>query len=674
MNIKEIISQLSLDEKFALLTGKNKWQTINIERLGIPSITISDGPHGVRKEYRDGDGSTKYHEAISFPTAAALAATWNPNLVCEVGKALGKEASRLDVDIILGPGVSIKRVPQNGRNFEYFSEDPLLAGDLAAAYIEGVQSEGVGTSLKHYAGNNQEFDRNSVSSEIDERTLREIYLKPFEIAVKKAQPWTVMSGYNRVNGIYCSEHRQLLKDYLREEFGFEGFVMSDWWAVHDRAKALKATLELEMPVSDKSAAVLQEAYDCGEINDEDINSALERLLKIVYKAYENRKSRAPEYDLDKQHNFAKEVALEAITLLKNEERILPINKEKIKKLAIIGQYAVSPVFQGGGSACVTPTKVDNAFDIIKEFAGEDIKIEYSTGYSIWAPVPGVEMLSQAMEVASESDMSLVFVGNNNTVEGEAHDRDYITLAPQLENMIIRVASQNPNTVVVIQAGSAIHMSAWIDKVKAVVFAWYPGQAGGSAVAEILFGKANPSGKIAETFPLSLKGNPSYDTYPGNGFVSWYREGVLVGYRYYDTYSKEVLYPFGHGLSYTTFEYSDLLISPDSASAKDDITVRFKVKNIGSMQGKETVQLYVKDKITRVIRPDKELKAYNKIELMPGEEKEITFSLGREAFEYYSTSLRKWTVDSGAFQVLIGASSRDIRLKGDVYIMGDVDFS
>ncbi|MDP4090731.1 MAG: glycoside hydrolase family 3 C-terminal domain-containing protein [Bacillota bacterium] len=667
MNIKEeIISKLSLEEKIRLLSGKNHWQTVDIERLGIPSITVSDGPHGVRKEYTAEDGSKKTHEAVSFPTSSTMASTWNPELVREVGKALARECSRLDVDILLGPGTNIKRTPLCGRNFEYFSEDPLLAGEMTAAYIDGMQSQGVGTSLKHFAGNNQEYDRNNVSSEIDERTLREIYLKPFEIAVKKSQPWTVMCAYNRLNGIYCSENKFLLSDILRDEFGFHGIVMSDWWAVHDRAKSLKASLELEMPFTEGSAEVLRAAYERGEVTDEEMDAALERLLTIVYKIHDSRRIRTGEYDPEKQHMLAKEAALEGIVLLKNEEGILPVSKEKVKRLAVIGQYAKMPLIQGGGSARVVPSRLDSAFDRIVEIAGEDIEVDYVEPYVLWNAIPGVDV-NKAIEAAVNSDMALLFVGNNYEIEGEGHDRFSMKLLPDMENLISRVASANENTVVVIQAGSAIDMTSWINKVKAVVLQGHSGQAAGSAVAEILFGAANPSGKLAETFPLSIEDTPAYGTYPGNGFAAWYSEGLMVGYRYYDTYNKEVLFPFGHGLSYTAFEYSGLDISTQVLEGKKKVTVKFKVKNTGSVQGKEVVQLYVKEMILRVIRPEKELKAFGKVELMPGEEKEIRFDLDEHAFEYYSLPRRDWHVEGGKYKLLIGASSRDIRLQGIVEI-------
>ncbi|NJD01992.1 MAG: glycosyl hydrolase [Ruminiclostridium sp.] len=674
MNVKDIISRMTIEEKFTLLTGKNNFQTVAIERLGIPSIAVSDGPHGVRI-LEDG-GKVRACKAVCFPTSSAMAATWNPGLVRSVGKALGEECGALGVDILAGPGTNIKRTPLCGRNFEYYSEDPLLAGELSAAFIEGVQGEGVGASLKHFAANNQEFDRLQISSEVDIRALREIYFKPFEIAVRKSRPWTVMCAYNRLNGIFCSENKSILNDILRDEWGFDGFVVSDWHAVHDRVKSLKASLELEMPFNDKSAAVLKEAYEKGKITEDEINSALERLLNIVFRISSARSRRLGEYNAESHHGLAKEAALEAITLLKNEDMILPVTKEKAKRVAVIGQFAMEPAIQGSGSSRVIPGNVDSPLERILELAGNDIEVEFSLLYdnNFNGADISIKGLNKAMEAAMNADIVIVFVGNYTDYEAEGYDRRTMKLLPEFENCILRVSAQNPNTVVVVQAGSAIDMSAWIDKVKGVVFAWFTGQAGGSALAEILFGLASPSGKTAETFPVRIEDTPAYGTYPGNGYASWYSEGIMTGYRYYDTYDKDVLFPFGHGLSYTAFEYSCLRISPEAASEGDTVTVGFKIRNSGGIRGKETFQLYVRDMVCKVLRPYKELKAFGKVDLGPGEEKEVFLKLDRDAFAYFNASLNAWHVESGVFQILIGSSSRDIRLKGSVNIKALNDFS
>lgn len=669
MDIKGLIEKMTLDEKLHLLTGKNNWETVGVERLGIPSISVSDGPNGLRKVEAVVDGKEISVKSTCFPTASAMAATWNTELIREIGECLAEECQAESVDILLGPGVNIKRTPLCGRNFEYFSEDPYLAGELASAYINGVQGKDVGTSLKHYAANNQEYDRHHISSEVDIRALREIYLKPFEIAVKKAKPWTVMCSYNRINGVYGSEHKLLLDDILRKEWGFDGFVVSDWGAVWDRAKSLKASLELAMPYNENHYKVLKRAYDEGKFTDEEINSALERYLKIVFRAYNARSKRIKEYDAGKHHEVAKKAALEAITLLKNDDDILPVNKSKVKKLAIIGEFASMPVIQGGGSAHVQPSKVDAPIDKIRELAQkEGIEVDYAISMSVRSQSQYNQ--NSALTLAENADQVIMFVGNRNTVESEGYDRADMRLAPDEENAILQISRRNPNTVVVVQAGSAIDMSGWIDKVKGVLFAWYAGQAGGHAVAEILFGVHSPCGKTAETFPLCLEDTPGYETYPGNGIASWYKESIMVGYRYYDTFDKPVLFPFGHGLSYTQFEYSDLKITPDIANENDEITVSLSVKNTGKVQGKETVQLYVRDMCSHVLRPDKELKGFAKIDLKPGEKKEVTFKLNRDAFAYYSTAVYDWHVEGGDYKIMVGASSRDIRLTGRIKINAD----
>lgn len=652
MNIKQTVAAMTLEEKAAFLTGRNDWQTQPFERLGIDSITVSDGPHGLRVV--DKDKVTL--KAVCYPTASAMAATWNTELVRQVGSALGQECRAVGVDILLGPGTNIKRTPLCGRNFEYYSEDPLLAGELAAAYIAGVQSTGTGTSLKHFAANNQEYERYNVSSEVDMRTLREIYLKPFEIAVKKAQPWTVMCAYNRVNGVHCSQNRQLLDDILRREWGFEGVVISDWGAVHDRIEALKASLELEMPYSAKSAAELIAAVKDGRLLETELDAAAERLLELVLRAVESRTKTS--FEASAHHSLTKAAAEEAITLLKNEADILPINKKTVKKLAVIGAYAQFPVIQGGGSAHVQPLQVDEPLGKLKELAG-DITVDYVPAYM---PANGrAADTVRAGQAAAAADMAIVFVGNRPGTEEEFFDRESIKLSPDMEALILRTAAHNPNTVVVVQAGAAVDMSAWVDKVKAVLFAWYTGQAAGGALAEILFGRVCPSGKTAETFPLCIQDTPSFETYPGDGRTQWYKEGLLVGYRHYDTAHKEVLFPFGHGLSYTSFEYSGLKITQCDRTVKVDFTL----KNTGSMPGKETVQLYVRERFPVVIRPDKELKAFGKYELQPGEKTQVTFILDREAFAYYSTVRTNWHVQGGEYEILIGASSRDIRLKDKI---------
>jgi len=674
MDIKQIISKLTFDEKLNLLTGKNVWETVEVERLGIPSITVSDGPHGLRKEYIDSNNRTRTHDATCFPTSSAMAATWNRNLINRIGKALAEQCIKMNVDILLGPAINIKRIPLCGRNFEYFSEDPYLAGELSAEYINGVQSLGIGTCLKHFAANNQEYDRHYISSDVDIRTLREIYLKPFEIAVKKSKPWAVMCAYNRLNGIYCSENKFLLNGILRDEWDFKGIVISDWGAVYNRTKALQATLELEMPFSAKSKPTLKEAYDKMEITDIEIDSAVERLLDLINKIMEQKNAHVNNIDLSQHDKLAKEAALESITLLKNDDNILPISKNNASKIAVIGQYAKEPIIQGDGSSHVYSTKIESPLDEIIQLVGKDFEIKFSHAYSTHRTMSNVDNLRDTLINASTADVAIVFVGNNHTIETESYDRCSMKLESYFEKIILRVASKNPNTIVVIQAGSAIDMSSWIDKVKGVVFTWYAGQSSGSATAEVLFGRANPCGKIAETFPLEVNDTPSYLTYPSNGTSSWYLEGIMVGYRFFDTINREVLFPFGHGLSYTNFEYSDLQISPMQASEDDEIYVQFKIKNTGNFAGKEIVQLYISDISTKVLRPEKELKNFDKVYLQPREEKLVNLKLDKSSFMYFNTSLNTWHLESGIFHILIGASSRDIRLKGEIIICSSTNFS
>lgn len=672
MELTTIIAQLNLEEKFALLTGADSWHTVAVERLGIPAISMADGPHGLRKVKIEGADERQTIKAVCFPTSSAMAATWNTKLVRRIGQALGEECGAMEVDILLGPGINIKRTPLCGRNFEYFSEDPLLAGELAAAYIEGVQSQGVGTSLKHFAANNQEFDRFQISSEIDQRTLREIYLKPFEIAVKKAQPWTVMCAYNRLNGIYCSENRFLLHDVLRREWGFEGFVVSDWHAVHQRSLSLQASLELEMPFAPQSAADLRGAYERGDLTITEIDAALERLLTIVFRAAVTRAKRAKEFDVFLHHQLAKEAAAEAIILLKNSAGILPIRREATRRILVIGEFAEKPAIQGGGSARVAPLIVDSPLEALRAMAGSEIIVDYQPVLA--ADCPKVDRLNEAMTSAQTADLVLLFVGNRPEIEREAYDRTSFALSPEMDVVIERIAAQNPNTVVILQTGAPVAMTAWIDKVQAIVHAGYTGQAGGSALADILFGLTNPSGKTAETFPIAIEDTPAYGSYPGNGYVVRYDEGLMVGYRYYEDRQKKPLFPFGFGLSYTTFEYAGLQVTPESLAEGCPVRVDCIVKNTGPQAGQEIVQLYVRDNASKVTRPVKELKAFTKVSLQPGETQTVHFELNREAFAYFSPSLNDWHIESGQFTILIGASSADIRLEKTITVKGVHDFS
>jgi len=664
-NIKEFVSKMTLEEKASLCSGLDFWRTKPVERLGIPSIMMTDGPHGLRKAKGEEVGIGDSVPATCFPTASALASSWNRELLKKVGEAIAQECLAEKVAIILGPGANIKRSPLCGRNFEYYSEDPYLSGEMAASIIEGIQSKGIGTSLKHFVANNQEHRRLSVSAEIDERTLREIYLAGFEIAVKKAKPWTVMAAYNKVNGTYCFKNKFLLTDVLRKEWGFEGIVVSDWGAVDviERAKALKAGLDLEMPSSgglgDKN---IVEAVKNGDLPEEVLDEAVERLLKIIFRGFENQKDTT--FDKDEHHKFAKEVAKECVVLLKNEDDILPLKTDS--RIAVIGSFAKKARYQGGGSSHINPTRLDVPYDEIIKLVEDPSNVFYCDGYDLESEEIKEELINEAKEIARNSDVAVIFAGLPENYESEGFDRENMYMPESHNKLIEEVAKVQPNVVVVLFNGAPVEMP-WIDRVKGLFEAYLGGQAVGGAVAELLFGKANPSGKLAETFPKKLAHNPSHPYFPGEDDKVEYREGIFVGYRYYDKKEIEPLFPFGFGLSYTKFEYSDLKVDKKQAKDTDTITVSVKVKNTGNMTGKEVVQLYVRDVESSVIRPEKELKGFEKVELKPGEEKTVTFVLDKRSFAYYNTDIKDWYVESGDFEILIGRSSRDIVLKETVKI-------
>jgi beta-glucosidase len=668
--IEQWLSQLTLEEKAGLCSGLNFWQTKAVERLGIPSLMMTDGPHGLRKQQGSSDHLGLYDSvpATCFPTAAGLAATWNRDLLGQVGEALGRECRKEGVSVLLGPGNNIKRSPLCGRNFEYFSEDPYLAGEMAAAIIQGVQSQGVGTSLKHYAVNNQEHRRMSVDAVVDERTLREIYLTGFEIAVKKAQPWSVMCSYNKINGTYGSEHEQLLTNILREEWGFAGFVVSDWGAVNERVDGLAAGLDLEMPSSrGANDRKIVEAVKSGRLSEEVLDRAVRRMLEFVLKALENR-GKEVVCDLDEHHRLARRAARETMVLLKNEGGPLPLSKSGT--IAVLGQFAVEPRFQGGGSSHVNPHKVDIPLDEIRSLAHGSADVLYAQGYRLETDDVDESLLLEAAETARKADVAVLFVGLPERYESEGFDRTRMAIPESHRLLIERVADVQPNTVVVLMNGSPVEMP-WIGRAKAVLEAYLGGQAVGGAVADLLFGVESPSGKLAETFPVKLSDNPSYLFFPGEGDRVEYREGLFVGYRYYDTKGVEPLFPFGHGLSYTRFEYDNLAVDKPRLRDDETVEVRLTVRNIGEFAGKETVQLYVRDVAASVVRPDKELKAFAKVELAPGEAKTVTFTLDKRAFAYWHAGLHDWYAESGEFELLVGSSSRDIRLRTTVEVESSV---
>ena len=662
--INEIISELTLEEKASLCSGRDDWSTQPIERLNIPWIWLSDGPHGLRRAPATNKaGYGDQHPATCFPTASALAASWDTDLIYSVGQSLGDECQTLGVNVLLGPGVNIKRSVLGGRNFEYFSEDPVLSGEIGAAFINGVQSQGVGTSLKHFAANNVETRRMHINSDLDSRTLNEIYLTPFEIAVKKAQPWTIMACYNRVQGEYGTQSVDLLTKKLKEEWGFEGIVISDWFAVIDRVKGIEAGMHIEMPgVHKYNDKLIVESVKNGTLAEAKVDALVREILRIVYKAKSLQKENA-EFDIEEHHQFARRVSGETITLLKNDQSVLPIKNSRYKKIAVIGEFASNPRFQGNGSSEVKPTKLDNVLNLLNEEYGSSFEINYAQGYNL-RDDSDFSLIDDAKNIAANSDIVLIFAGLPLHYESEGIDRKHIDMPESHNKLINELTMLNKNTVVILTNGSAVAMP-WANSVDAIVESWLGGQAGAGGVIDVLFGKVNPSGKIAETFPVKLEDTPAYFNFPGEEGDALYGERLFVGYRYYDYKNIEPLFSFGHGLSYTTFEYSDLRILNKNITDKDELSVKLKIKNTGELKGKEVVQLYVKDEQSSLIRPKKELKKFVKVELMPGEEKEITFNLYARDFSYYDSKRNTWIAESGSFVILVGASSRDIRLTENI---------
>ena len=564
LRAKELVNRMTLEEKAVLLTGNGWWATHPIDRLGVPSISLTDGPHGVRKG--QGAGLSTSVPATCFPTASALSCSWDADLIREVGVALGEESQAIDVQILLGPGINMKRSPLGGRNFEYFSEDPVLAGRLAAAYIEGVQSQGVGTSLKHYAVNNQEFERMATSSNVDERTLHEIYLPAFEIAVREGKPWTVMSSYNLVNGVYASEHEELLRDILREKWGFAGFVVSDWGGINDRVAGLKAGTNLEMPGSGRyNANKIVQAVQSGALSADQLDESVREVLAVILRAHDGHKA-GVSLDVDGHHALARKAASESIVLLKNVDRLLPLNVNELKGIALIGEFAKLPRYQGSGSSQVNPTQVSNAYDELVKIAGDDQKFVYAVGYNSEGEVTE-RLLDDARKAAVRAEVAIVFAGLPDSYESEGFDRASLDLPLGHQQLIEAVASVQPNVAVVLMNGSAVTMP-WADKAKAIVEAWLGGQAGGGALADVLTGAVNPSGKLAETFPNSIYDTPTFPHFPARNRHANYGEGIFIGYRYYDTKNLRPLFPFGFGLSYTTFSYTGIKAAATSIKDTD----------------------------------------------------------------------------------------------------------
>ncbi|GMA19470.1 glycoside hydrolase family 3 C-terminal domain-containing protein [Arsenicicoccus piscis] len=684
LDTPDLLAQLSLEEKAALTSGLDFWHTVPVDRLGIPSVMVADGPHGLRKQGSQADhvGIGGSNPATCFPPAVGLASSWNRALVRRVGEALGHEGRAEELAVILGPGINIKRSPLCGRNFEYLSEDPLVAGELAVAMVGGIQSQGVGTSVKHYAVNNQETDRLRVNAVVDERTLREIYLPAFERTVKQAKPWTVMASYNKVNGEWVSQDPWLLTEVLRDEWGYEGMTVSDWGAVVDRVKGLAAGLDLEMPGhQDKTPAEVVAAVREGRLDEADLDRAVGRVLDLISRAMTEQAEPAAPVDHDTQHAIAKAAALESIVLLRNESRgsttssarpLLPLDPAASERLLVVGELARTPRYQGAGSSQVNPTQVSDALSALQRTVGD--RLTFAAGYDVALDeATDHALLDEAVAAAADADVLVVFAGLPSRYESEGYDRTHLDLPPNQRALIDAMADLDKPTVVVLSNGSAVTLAGWHDRVDAVVEGWLLGQAGGEALADVLLGVVNPSGKLTETLPLALEDNPSFGNFPGALGEVRYGEGVFVGYRGYDTRHQAVAYPFGHGLSYTRYDYTNLdvrVIDPDAtAETEEAVLVAVTVTNVGDVDGSEIVQLYVGDPQSAVARPVHELRGFSKESLEVGHSHRVRFTLSGRDLSYWHPAERRWFLEPGAFVIEVGASARDIRGTATIEITG-----
>ena len=665
MDIKAVISQMTLEEKCSLLSGADFWHTKGVERLGVKPIMVSDGPHGLRKQDDQADhlGINDSIKAVCFPAACASTSSFDRELVKTIGETIGDQCQHERVAVNLGPAINIKRSPLCGRNFEYMSEDPYLAGEMAASIIQGIQSRNVGTSLKHFAANNQEHRRMSSSSEIDERTLREIYLAGFETAVKKAQPWTIMCSYNRINGVHSDVNKWLLTDVLRKEWGFEGYVVSDWGAVSDRVPGVLAGMDLEMPSSGgvNDREVLRAVRE-GRIAEADVDACVERILRINQKYHDNAKPDTP-WDQEKDHELAGKLAAECMVLLKNERNVLPLRPGE--KVAIIGEFAKKPRFQGGGSSHINCCRVTSLMDAAGEIPG----VRYAQGYRIDSDLPDEKLQAEAVALAAESDKAVVVIGLPDSYESEGYDRTHMGLPENQNALAEAVAAANPNTVVLLYNGSPVEMP-WADRAAGILEGYLAGQNVGTGNRMVLWGEVNPGARLAETIPMRLEDTPCYLSYGGEGNTAVYSEGVFVGYRYYDKKKIPVRFPFGFGLSYTTFEYSGLRLDKKEMKDTEVLTVSVDVTNTGKVPGKEVVQLYVADRESReVFRPVRELKGFDKITLAPGETKTVTFTLDKRAFAWWNTRIHDWYVESGEFDIQICRNASEVILQETVTVEG-----
>jgi beta-glucosidase len=657
---------LTLEQKASLTSGADFWHLQDVAEAGIPGAMVADGPHGLRKQPATADpiGIGSSLPATCFPPAVALASSWDPDLVHRVGQALGREARAEQVSVLLGPGVNIKRSPLCGRNFEYFSEDPFLAGRIGAAFVRGVQSQGVGASLKHFAANNQETDRFRVSADVDERTLREIYLPAFEYVVKNAHPYTVMSAYNKLNGTYTSEHRWLLTEVLREEWGFDGLVVSDWGAVNDRVLSLAAGLDVEMPPSGRDHLVVEAVRD-GRLDESLLDAAVRRVLALLEATEDVRTGRHPAPDFDAHHALAREAAACGAVLLKNDGDLLPLSASDGRRVAVIGEFARTPRFQGGGSSHVVPTRVDDALTAITAAAGAE-RVVFAAGFTLDGE-PDQALVDEAVAAARGADVAVLLLGLPQTAESEGYDREHIDLPADQLALLEAVHAANPATVVVLSNGSVVSVAEWREHAQAVLEGWLLGQAGGAAVADILFGGAEPSGRLTETIPLRLADNPAHMFFPGGEQHVRYAEGIYLGYRYYDTGDRPVAYPFGFGLGYTRFELGGLSVEPEGDNA---FAVSVEVTNTGARPGAQVVQVYVHDAESSVDRPEHELKGFAKVRLEPGESTRVTVHLDERAFAYWSLLENRWKVEPGDVEIRVGTSCRDLDLRCRARVAGN----
>ena len=655
-----VVARMTLAEKADLCSGVDVWSLPAISRLALPSIMLTDGPHGLRKAAPGThSGLSRNLPATCFPTASALASTWDVDLLREIGVALGTESAAADVAVLLGPGMNIKRHPLCGRNFEYFSEDPLLSGLLAAAMVDGIQSRGVGACIKHFAANDQEHGRMVVDVIADARTLREIHLRGFEIAVRQSRPWTVMCAYNRLNGIYCSENDWLLNGVLRREWGFDGAVMTDWGAANDRVRGIEAGNDLEMPasggVNDRRVAA---AVRRGELAGDVLDRSVARVVDLVWKSRERSSSTAA-VDSTDHHALARRAAAEGAVLLKNDGGVLPLRQDV--RIAVIGAFAKEPRYQGTGSSRVTPTRIECAFDAMQEIVGTDAArpLLYAPGYEPGLSEPDPQRIDEACAAAAQADVAVVFAGLPSVYESEGFDRPHMRLPEQHDRLIEAVCAANPDTVVVLANGAPVEMP-WVEAPRAILETYLGGQAGGAAVADILFGGRSPSGKLAETFPLRQADAPSDPWFPGANRQVQYREGLYVGYRYFDSFQRPVLFPFGHGLSYTQFSYADLYVTECEGQP---LRIALTLTNTGDVDGAEIVQVYVhRVDDSGPYRPEQDLRGFRKVMLKAGESQALTIELDQHAFAFYDVEAGGWTIPPGEYEIRVGASSRDIRLR------------